>query len=262
MSTQQKTALVTGGSKGIGRGIADVLATQGYAVVITSRDEQYARRVAGEIEAQGGRALGLPFSLENEADLETLIQGTIKAFGRLDVLVNNALAPHATTPPALLTRQQIHSAFTANINHTFLLSTLAYPHLQQSRGNIINIASVVVHRHLLGVPIYAVVKGALVQMTKALAAEWANDGIRVNAINPGFIRTEAFTKLGKSQDFIDKSYDFYKNYHALGKVGDPADVAGIAAYLASDAAHLITGAVIDVDGGYSIRGLPLYSGEE
>lgn len=262
MPAQQKTALITGGGKGIGRGIADALAAQGYAVVVTSRDEQYARRVAGEIEAQGGKALGLPFSLENEADLESLIQGTIEAFGRLDVLVNNALTSYAATPPALLTRQQIHSAFTANINHVFLLSNLAYPHLRQSRGNIINIASVIVHRHLLGLPIYAIAKGALIQMTKVLAAEWASDGIRVNAINPGFTRTEMLANLDKPQEFIEKSYDFFKNYHALEEIGQPADIASIAAYLASDAAHLITGAVIDVDGGYSIRGLPLYSGEE
>lgn len=217
-----QVAIVTASSKGIGRAIAEVLAEQGYAVVVTSRDEQYARQVAGEIEARGGRALGLAFSLENEADLEPLVERTVDAFGRLDVLVNNALAPHATTPPDKLSRQQIHSAFTANINHTFLLSTLAYPHLQRSRGSIVNIASVVVNRHLLGLPIYGVVKGAIVQMTKVLAAEWARDGIRVNAINPGFIRTEAFVKLGRDQAFIDRSYDYYKNYHALEKVGYPA----------------------------------------
>lgn len=257
-----KVALITGGSKGIGRGIADALAAQSVAVVVTSRDAQYARQVAGEIEAQGGRALGLPFTLENEEDLEPLIQRTVEAFGRLDVLVNNALTLHAAMPLEALSRQQIHTAFTANINHTFLLASLAYPHLQHSRGNIVNIASVVVHRHLLGLPIYGIVKGALVQMTKVLAAEWAGDGIRVNAINPGVTRTELLANLDQPQEFIEKSYDYYKNYHALGKVCQPADVAGVAAYLASDAANLITGAVIDVDGGYSIRGLPLYDGAD
>lgn len=251
-----KVALITGSSKGIGRGIAEALAAQGIAVVVTSRSAERADATAAEITAQGGQALGLPFNLEHEEDLDALIQQTIASYGRLDILVNNALASAAAKPLEALPRAEMHLAFSANINNTFLLTNLAYPYLKHSEGSVINVASVIVNRYLLGMSIYAMVKGAMLQMTKALAADWAKDGIRINAINPGFIRTEALSELGMPEDLIEKNYDYYKSYHALGKIGQPDDIGKLAAYLASDAANLITGAVFDVDGGFSIRGLP------
>ncbi len=209
----------------------------------------------------GAQALGLQFNIEKAVDLKSLIKDTIDAFGRLDILVNNALSQSCVLPLDTLSDEQIEFAFTSNITNTFLLTHLAYPYLRKSRGNIINIGSVIVNRHLLGLPVYSIIKGAILQMTKALAAEWAADGIRVNAINPGFIRTSAFSNLGMPEDLedlIEKSYDFYKNYHPLGRIGKPEEIGKIAAYLVSDNSDLITGAVVDIDGGYSIQGSPLY----
>lgn len=255
-----KIAVVTGSTKGIGRSIALELAAQGITVVATSRDLKRARVVANEISAMGGYALGLKFNIEEADDLNSLINATADAFGRLDVLVNNAVSHNCVLPLPSLSREQIEFAFTSNITNTFLLTQVAYPLLKASRGSVINIGSAVVNRHLLGLPLYAIIKGATAQMTKVLAAEWAADGVRVNAINPGFIRTDAFSELGMPRDLIEKSYAFYRNYHPVGKIGEPVAVGKVAAYLASAAADFITGSIIEVDGGYSIKGLPTYQG--
>ena len=255
---EKKIAIVTGSTNGIGKSIAQELAVHGNTVVITSSSIERSRNVADEINTRGAQALGLQFNIEKAVDLKSLIKDTIDAFGRLDILVNNALSQSCVLPLDTLSDEQIEFAFTSNITNTFLLTHLAYPYLRKSRGNIINIGSVIVNRHLLGLPVYSIIKGAILQMTKALAAEWAADGIRVNAINPGFIRTSAFSNLGMPEDLIEKSYDFYKNYHPLGRIGKPKEIGKIAAYLVSDNADLITGAVVDIDGGYSIQGSPLY----
>ena len=253
-----KIAIITGSTKGIGHGIAKKLAEQGSTVVITSRDIDQARKVAGEFNTTYGEALGLQFNIEESDNLHSLIENTLDVFGHLDILVNNALSQSCALPLEALSDEQIGFAFTSNITNTFLLNRLAYPYLKKTRGNIVNIGSVIANNHLLGLPLYGIVKSAILHMTKVLAAEWATDGIRVNAVNPGFIRTNAFSELGMPNDVIDKSYDFYKNYHPLGRIGKSTEIGEMVAYLASEKASLITGAIIDVDGGYSIQGLPLY----
>jgi NAD(P)-dependent dehydrogenase (short-subunit alcohol dehydrogenase family) len=255
---ESRVAIVTGSTKGIGRGIAEELAGQGVRTIITSRDKQRARDVAEEIKTSGSEALGLQFDIERTEDCLDLISDTLEAFGRLDILVNNALSQRCVLPLDTLSDDQIRGALAENIANTFLLCRSAYPYLRKTRGVVINVGSVVINQHLLGLPIYAIVKAAVLQMTKVLAAEWAEDRVRVNAINPGFIRTSAFSDLGMPEDLVEKSYDFYKAYVPLREIGQPKDVGILAVYLASDNARLITGTVIDIDAGYSVRGLPLY----
>lgn len=255
---KSKIAVITGGTKGIGNGIARQLAENGATVVITSRKLEKAEQAAEEFKTLGYQACGLQFDLGAGGDIESLIQNVIRIFDRLDILVNNAITRDGALPLDMLSNEQIESALTANIAHTFLLCRQAYPYLKKTSGNIINISSAVVNRHLLGLPLYGIIKGAIVQMTKVLAAEWAADGIRVNAINPGFIRTNAFSELGMPPDVIDKSYEFYSHYHPLGKIGKPSEIGKLAAYLVSDDAKLMTGSVIEADGGCSVQGLPLY----
>ncbi|HLF96003.1 MAG TPA: SDR family oxidoreductase [Methylococcaceae bacterium] len=255
---ENQVAIVTGSTAGIGRGIAERLAAQGVAVVVTGRQESRAGQVAAEIESRGGTAAGFAFDLEDNDSLETLIDRTVATFGRLDILVNNARSVASALPLESLTKAQMRAAFSANIDNVFLLTLAAHPHLKATKGTVINIGSVVVHRHLLGLPIYTIIKGALLQMTKALAAEWAGDGIRVNAVNPGFTRTDFFSELGVSREEADRILEFYRRYVPLGEIGKPGDIGGLVAWLASDAARFLTGAVIDADAGYSVRGLPMY----
>jgi len=256
----KRVALITGSSKGIGKGIAQALAKQGVAVVVTSRQLSDAQRLATEIQEEGGSALGLEFDIESQPHLSLIIQHTIEHFGRLDILVNNAVNQHCLLPSMDFSDEETIKTITTNLSHNYLLSQKAYPYLQAHQGCIINIASVVANQHLLGLPLYGLVKGGIVQMTKVLAAEWANSKVRVNAINPGFIRTQAFVDLGFEAEVIDRAYGFYDSYQPLSGVGQPDDVANAVLFLSNEASSFMTGAVLDVDGGFSVKALELYSG--
>ncbi|MFC1684416.1 SDR family NAD(P)-dependent oxidoreductase [Pseudomonadota bacterium] len=260
--SSQKTAIITGSSKGIGLAIAQELASQDYAVIVTSRDPDYADEIAQGIKNTGGTALGISFDIEQPEVIEPLIQTTVDTFGRLDLLVNNALSQNCLVPLPACDRTMIESAFTTNITNTLALTQAAYPYLKNTQGNVINIGSVVISRHLLGLPLYAIIKGAIDQMTKVLASEWAADQVRVNAINPGFIETSAFADLGMPDEQIKQAYEFYKGYSPLGKTGQPDAIGKLAAYLASPGAELITGSTYDIDGGYNVQGLPLFGADQ
>lgn len=255
---ENRVAVITGSTKGIGRGIAEEFIKEGISVVITSRSPEAANEAAKILKEKGGNAFGLKFNLDDKEDIQPLIERTVNEYGRLDILVNNAFSPSGLFPLEHASQQQIEFALTANISNTLYLTKLAHPYLKANQGNIINISSVIVKRYLQGLTLYAISKAAMVQMTKSLAADWAGDGIRVNAINPGFVRTSAYEEMGMTSESIDNSYEFYKQYLALKKIGKPADVGKLALYLASDDAELITGITLDIDSGYSVNGFPLY----
>ena len=258
MKLAEKIAIVTGSTQGIGAGIARELARCGATVVVTSRDENKARLAVERICSQGGKAHAMPFNLENTEDLPKLIGETVATFKKLDILVNNAVSANTHTRLLDATYEQIQFVFNANITHTVALTQLAYPHLKLSKGNIINITSVVCNKHLNGIALYAIIKGALLQMTRSLASEWSADGIRVNAISPGFVRTQRMVNLGISDKLVQKNYDHYRQFSPLG-IGTPEDIAKMAVFLASDDAAWITGSVFNVDGGYSANGIPMAS---
>lgn len=258
MSEERKVALITGSTKGIGQGIALAMADQDIITVITSRKPEDAKQAAQLINDKGGTALGLEFSLENPDHLPALIEQTVKAFGRLDILVNNAITQNAAMPLSAVSEDQINSIFTTNISHILLLCRYAYPHLKSTKGSIINIGSVITNRHVLGLPLYAIIKGAILQMTKVLASEWAQDGIRVNAINPGFTRTSVLESLGLPTSYINNAFEFYTQYHALNRIAQLSDIGRVASFLSAPESGLISGSIFEIDGGYSIRGLEPY----
>jgi len=258
--TTQQVAIITGSSKGIGNAIARALANQNIAVVVTSRNKVHAEETAAEISREGAIALGVEFDIENKSHLDRLIETTLEHFGRLDILVNNAVSQSCLLPSSDFEDHQVITTITTNLSHTYLLCQKAYPFLKQSQGNILNIASVVANRHLLGLPLYGLIKGAILQMTTVLAAEWAKDQVRVNAINPGFVRTQAFVDLGFEQSEINRAYEFYKDYQPLSGVGCTEDIANAALYLTSAASKTVTGTLLDVDGAYSVKALDLYKG--
>jgi len=253
-----KVAIVTGSTKGIGFGIAQALSISGANIIITSRTKSHAEETAANINAYGGNAVGINFDITKQEDLDHLVTETIKEFGQLDILVNNAVSQNCLIPSADFSDDKSITTITENLTHTYLLSQKAYPHLKKQKGSILNISSVITQRYLMGLPLYGIIKGALTQMTKVLAAEWACEGVRVNAINPGFIRTSAFKDMGLSDDLIKKSYHFYSQYQQLGGIGEPSKIGSAAAFLTSSEASFITGSILDVDGGYSTRGQELY----
>ena len=255
----KSVALVTGSSKGIGKAIAQELVSKGMRVVVTSRDLQFAQDVAKKIDSTGDSAIGLAFDICDVMSLREVVSQTIEHFGRLDVLVNNAVSQDCLIPSAEFDQVKIMTTITENISHSYLLCLEAYPYLKRSKGNILNIGSVVTNRYLLGLPLYGLIKGSMIELTKVLAAEWAKDDIRVNAINPGFTRTCAFSDLGMDEDTVNACYDFYAQYQPLSGVGDPASIANAAVFLTATSASFVTGSVLDVDGGYSIKGYELAS---
>ena len=261
-----KVAIVTGGTKGLGNGIAQALLNKGAHVAITSRNLTAATQTATQLNKYSinpaQMSAGFSFNLEHSEDISPLIENVIEKFGKIDILINNAISMNCLGPLEALSDEQIVAAFTANITNTLLLTRAAHPYLRTTQGSIVNIGSVVTNQHLLGLPLYTIIKAGISQMTKVLAAEWAADHIRVNGINPGFVRSDAFADMGMSADLIEKNYSFYKDYCPIGRVGNPNDIGELLSYLVSDNASFITGTSIEIDGGYSIRGLPLYSADE
>ncbi len=256
VSLNKKVAMVTGSTAGIGLAIAQELARLGMAVVVTSRDAARAWKVANSIATHGGVALGARFSLETVEDGPRVMGEALARFGRLDVLINNALSQNVLQPLLGAHYKNVEQAITVNVTNTLEMMRLAHPHLKKTHGCVVNIGSAVCSRPMSGIALYSIVKAAVAQMTRALASEWAADRIRVNAIQPGMIRTQAFESMGMPREAIDVSYKFYEKFFPLG-IGRPADVAKMAAFLCSDDAALMTGSIVDIDAGYAVAGTPM-----
>ena len=263
MLLKGKIAIITGSAGGIGHGIATRLADQGAHVVLTSRSVERGRIVAQEIEETGGAASCRRFVLEDVTSGEELIDSVVAEHGRLDILINNAVS-HPTLPPMPLeamTHAQLQEGISTNLTNVLTLTSRAFPHLEKVRGCVLNIGSVAVNRNMLGIPLYTILKGALTQMTKVLAAEWAAAGVRVNQINPGAVQSEALRNIGIPDEYVAPLLAHYQQYHPLGRLGTPDDIGSLAGFMVSDDAAWMTGAVVDMDGGYSVQGVPVPQAE-
>ena len=259
MSLKGKVAIITGSAGGIGRGIAERLASLGAQVVITSRSNERAKKIAAEISSQGGNTSYSSYQLENKDSAKQLIESVFKEYQRIDILVNNAVS-HPTLPPVPLEKLDydlLQAGIAANLTNVLYLSSLAYIHLKETRGALLNIGSAVTNRTMLGVPLYAILKGAMSQMTKTMAAEWAKDGIRVNQINPGLVESEAPKNIGIPPEVYSFMAQHYQKFHPLGKIGSPPEIGALAGHMLSDDIAWMSGAIIDMDGGYSVQGVPL-----
>lgn len=244
-----KSAIVTGGASGFGAEMARSFAAAGAAVLVADRDEAGAGAVAAAIQSAGGKARELRIDVTSAADAERMVATVVAAFGRLDVLVNNAgtLGPRASleeTPEAAF-----DAMFAVNVKGVYLGARAALPQLRrQGAGVIINIASGSALRPRAGAVAYSASKGAVVTMTKALALEVAPYGIRVNAICPAIAKTPlARAFIGAEEDA--EIWDQLGRDLPLGRLVAPADVAAAALWLASDAAAMVTGTCLPVDGG-------------
>ena len=241
-----KVAVVTGASKGIGASIALHLAAEGASVVVNySSSKEGADRIVGEINGNGGRAIAVQGSVAREGDVRRLFAETKKAFGRLDVLVNNA-GVYEFKPLEQVTADHFHRMYDVNVLGLVLATQEAVKLFGDRGGSIINISSVAATSAPPTGSLYSGTKAAVDAVTRSLAQELGSKKIRVNSLNPGMVETEGFRAAGIGES------DFRKQVEAqtpLGRIGQPKDIAPVAVFLASDDSAWITGETIYVAGG-------------
>ncbi|NJO81590.1 MAG: 2-dehydro-3-deoxy-D-gluconate 5-dehydrogenase KduD [Blastochloris sp.] len=243
-----QVALVTGGDKGLGQGIAIALAQAGADVAIVSRSGDTAASLAA-ISAAGRRGLALRADLSNTAPIAELVAATCDQFGRIDILVNNA-GIIRRAPADAFAWEDWRAILDVNLDAVWALcQAAAQPMLAQGRGKIINIASLLSFQGGIRVPAYTAAKHAVAGLTKALANEWAAQGVNVNAIAPGYMATDNTQAL---RDDPQRARQILERIPA-GRWGKPTDLAGAAVFLASRASDYIHGHVLVVDGGWMAR---------
>ncbi len=241
-----KIAVITGASKGIGAGIAKRLASEGASVIVNySSSQDGANRVVDDIVQAGGKAIAIGASVANEDDVTRLFLEVRKAFGRIDVLVNNA-GLYAPAPIESLSVSEFNRHFDTNVLGLLLATKASLPLFPASGGSIVNISSVVSRVAPPAASIYVGTKGAVDSITKSMAKEFASRKIRVNGVNPGFVITEGTHAAG----MVGGDFEAYALAHTpLGRPGQPEDIAAAVAFLASDDASWITGESLLVAGG-------------
>ena len=245
-SLQNKVAVVTGGNRGIGRAITIAFAEAGAMVAIACRDATKGAETLAELKATGSAAILVQADVAQRSDIETLVETVAAKLGPVDILVNNAgIGFHADA--LTLTDEAWHRLFSINLEGVWKTSQIVGAHMaKQGKGSIINIGSIsgfIVNRPQWHSP-YGISKAAVHHLTRSLAAEWADKGIRVNAIAPGYVQTE----------IAGDEYEDYRHYWRdevpMKRYGAPEEIAPVALLLASDAGSFMTGSVVVVDGGY------------
>ncbi|WKA53819.1 SDR family NAD(P)-dependent oxidoreductase [Planococcus shixiaomingii] len=242
-----KTVIVTGGSKGIGKDIALTFAKLGANVVISGRDQTRLEETLGELQKFNGNCIAVEGDLSDIQQVKRLINESASIFGTIDVLVNNA-GVNIAKPAMEVTEEDWDTVLDLNLKSVFFASQAAAKYmLQQKSGRIINIASQMAFVGYIKRAAYCSSKGGLVQLTKALAVEWAKEGVRVNAVAPTFIETELTAKMFEDAEFKKD----VENRILLDGLSQPRDISGAVLYLASDLANFVTGETIKVDGGWT-----------
>lgn len=251
MRLDGKAAVVTGSGSGFGEGIAKIFARDGAAVVVTDVNEAGGERVTGEITEAGGQAHFLRADVTSSRDMRDVTAFAVDTFGRLDVLVNNAGVSHHRKPMLEVTEDEFDRVYRVNVKGLFHTANAVIPVFRaQGGGTIINIASTGAVAPRPGLTWYNSTKGAVVTLTKSMAIELAPDRIRVNAINPVAGDTPLLaTFMGED---TPENREAFRATVPLGRLSTPTDVGEAAAWLASDAASLVTGVALEVDGGRCI----------
>ncbi|QDU56630.1 glucose 1-dehydrogenase [Aeoliella mucimassa] len=252
MKLQDKVAIITGGSKGIGLGCARVFGKHGARVVIASRGKEAGEAAVAELAADGITALFVATDVAKPAEMQHLVEKAVEEFGQLDCLVNNA----GWHPPAMsidqTSVQEFEELLRWNLTSTFAGCKFAVPHLRKTRGSIINMSSEVGLIGQAAAPAYVSSKAGQVGLTKALAIDLAADGIRVNAVCPAGVMTPLM------QEWADTEYDpaaalrCVDSWHLLGRMATADEIGEVCAFLASSEASFLTGQAICPDGGAAL----------
>jgi dihydroanticapsin dehydrogenase len=242
-----KVALVTGGSRGIGFAIAKILSDNGASVVITSKNSEKIKQA----EAKISNSFGITCDIKKKNEVQNVLDQTIKKFGKLDILVNNAGIFPKIKLLHEIEEEEWNEVLDVNLTGQFRFTKEAIPHLQKTSGCIINISSDAGLKAYQGfnADAYSASKAALIVLTKCWALEYAKNKIRVNCICPGVVDTDMTKPFLKNQ----KDIEFMNNEHPLGRIGQPEEIGKSVLYFASDDALWITGAILTVDGGESIK---------
>lgn len=246
-----RVAIVTGGNGGIGLGMARGLAAGGASIVIAGRNQVKSEAAVTDLATSGVKAIALTVDVNDSAAVQAMVANTLKAFGRIDILINNA-GMNVRKTPDKLALEEWESVIKTNLTSTFVISQAVHPAMKESGGGkIINIGSMMSIFGASFSPAYGASKGGIVQFTRSCAIAWAPDNIQCNAVLPGWIDTE-LTQNARRE--VDGLHDRVLARSPSGRWGAPGDFAGIAVFLASRASDFVTGAAIPVDGGFSVQG--------
>ena len=246
-----RAAIVTGAASGIGRACALDLAAAGASVVVSDleRSAEGGRETVALVERAGGEAVFVPCDVSRGDDVRRLVEETVARYGRLDAAVNNAGVGGALAPTAEYPEEEWDRVVGINLRGVWLCMKHEIPAmLAGGGGSIVNVASILGHVGFAGAPAYVAAKHGVLGLTKAAAIDYGRKGVRVNAVAPAFIVTPMLTRAGLMDD--EAVVHGLEARHALGRLGQPEEVAGLVTWLCSDAASFVTGASYLVDGGY------------
>ena len=253
MRLRDKVAIITGGSSGIGQATALLFAKEGAKIVIASRNPEEGSKTVDMIKKEGGKAVFIKTDVSKELEVKNLVESTVKIFGKIDILYNNA-GIELAKPVTETTEAEWDSVLNINLKGVFFGCKYAIPHmLKNGKGSIINTASAA---GIVGFPnlaAYCASKGGIVLLTKEMALDYARQGIRVNAICPGAIMTpmlERFFEKAPDPALVKKQM---ADSHPMGRLGKPEEIANTALFLASDESSFITGHALLVDGGMTAQ---------
>ncbi len=241
-----KVAIVTGASRGIGRSIAELFAMEGASVVICGRKQEGLDQVTAKLSALPGRAVPMDCHVGRLEDLEQLVDGATREFGKIDILVNNAGTNIAQGPALAMTDAQFDKMVEVNLKSAYRLTRLVAPGMcERGSGSIVNIASIAGLRPQFQSMLYSMTKAALIMLTQSYALELGPQGVRVNAIAPGLVETTLSEYYWKDEARFQPLMDRQPIKH----LGQPMEIAEVALLLASEGASYLTGQTIVVDGG-------------
>jgi len=242
-----KVAIITGGSRGIGFATAKIFVENGASVIITSKDSKRLENAVNQLP----NTLGIIADIRDEDDVKKVVEQTVKKFGKLDILINNAGIFPQIKQLHEIDESEWNDVLNVNLTGQFRFTKMAIPYLQKTSGSIINISSDAGLKAYQGfnADAYSAAKAGLIILTKCWALEYAKNKIRVNCICPGVVDTDMTKPFMKTE----KDKDFLNSEHPIGRIGQPEDVAKAILYLASDDASWVTGSILVIDGGESVK---------